>query len=51
MGSGVPDEGSFSGERPRAEAVEQGDGEERELGRYAFLDHDLMEKGSGQAET
>ena len=51
MGFGVPNEGSFSGERPHAEAVEQGDGEERELGRYTVLEHDLMEKGRGQAET
>lgn len=35
---------AISGEQPHAEAMEQGDGEERELDQQTVLEHDLMEE-------
>lgn len=48
----VPKEGSFSAEWLHAEAVEQGEGEERERGwQTAVLESGLMEKGRGQGRN
>lgn len=44
---GVCDKGSFRGEWPQAETVEQGDGEEGELGQWTVLKNDLLEEGRG----